>query len=126
MLRLQAQPPSAQAIWSHTLKSCRPSARWHSKAVAYAVDQLQNPDSIVLTHGGPYAPEVIIAGRVGTASATRVAKALQSSFSNAIAKLFTRINAYYVGPGAARSFELGCRLTHSVSSPAEYNLALRT
>lgn len=92
--------------------------------IRYAVDQLTNPDSVTFTHGGLFLPDTLISGRVATASDTPVAKAIQSAFSNAIGKLFTRINAFYVGPDAAEMLARGCRLTHAVQSPPEYDLRL--
>jgi len=90
--------------------------------ILYAVDQLVNPDSITLTHGGLFAPEVLISGRIATVSNTPSAKAIQSAFSNAIGKLFTRINAFWVGPLAAEMLARGFRLTQAVQSPLEYDL----
>ena len=88
----------------------------------YAVDQLANPDSVTLTHGGLCSPGVLISGRVATVSSTPFAKQLQTAFSNAIGKFFTRVNAYYVGPAALELLRQGCRLTHSATSPREYDL----
>jgi len=90
--------------------------------VRYAVDQLTNPDSVTFTHGGLFLPDTLISGRVGTVSDTPIAKAIQSAFCNAIGKLFTRINAFYVSPGASEMLSRGCRLTHAVQSPREYDL----
>jgi hypothetical protein len=90
--------------------------------IFYAVDQLANPDSVTLTHGGLHSPGVLIAGRVATVSSTPLAKQLQAAFSTAIGKSFTRVNAYYVGPSALELLRQGCRLTHSATSPREYDL----
>ncbi len=92
--------------------------------IRYAVDQLTNPDSVTFAHGGLFSPDTLISGRVATVSDTPVAKSIQSAFSNAIGKLFTRINAFYVGPGASEMLGRGCRLTHAVQSPPEYDLRL--
>jgi hypothetical protein len=90
--------------------------------VKYAVDQLENPDSATLTHGGLFAPGVLISGRVATVSATPTAKKIQSAFSNAIHKSFVRVNAYYVGPNAYELLQQGCRLTFNADAPREYDL----
>jgi hypothetical protein len=90
--------------------------------ILYAIDQLENPDSVTLTHGGLRSPGVLIAGRVATVSATPGAKLLQSAFSKAIGKLFTRVNAFYVGPAALELLDRGGRLTASEASPREYDL----
>ena len=93
-------------------------------ATKYAIDQSANPNAIALTLGGLHSSGALISGRVATASITVVAKTLQSAFSRAIAAQFTRVNAFYVGPGALALLQRGGRLTHSVSSPPEYDLAL--
>jgi hypothetical protein len=86
------------------------------------VYQLENPDCTTLTHGGLYSPDVLISGRIATASNTHAAKKIQSAFSNAIAKLFTRVNAFYVGPAAFELLQQGCRLTVNAAAPREYDL----
>jgi len=88
----------------------------------YAIDQLENPDSITFTHGGLHSEGVLISGRVATISATPAGKQLQAAFSNAIGKLFGKVNAFYVGAGAMELFRQGCRLTQNASSPLEYDL----
>jgi hypothetical protein len=90
--------------------------------VRYAIDQMENPDSITFSHGGFYSPDVLISGRVATISVTPTGKKLQSAFSNAIAKEFTRVNAFYVGPDAYERLRQGCRLTFNVDAPSEHDL----
>jgi len=90
----------------------------------YAIDQLANLETITLTLGGLHHSGALISGRVATASQTVVAKTLQSAFSRAIGALFTRVNTFYVGPRALVLLQRGGRLTHSISSSPEYNLAL--
>ena len=90
--------------------------------IHYAVDQLANQSSIALTHGGLFAPDILISGRVATASDAAMAKTIQSAFSNEIGRLFTRIGAFYVGPMAVELLARGCRLTHGVQSPPAYDL----
>lgn len=89
----------------------------------YSIDQLANPDTITLTLGGLHSSGALISGRVATASRSDSAKLLLSAFSRAIAAQFTRVNAFYVGPDAMSLLRRGGRLTHSVASPPEYNLA---
>ena len=95
-----------------------------SKGIRYAVDQLANPESVVLTHGGFDAGGVLISGRVATASDAPAAKRLQASYAAAIGKTFKRVNAYWVGPRAMDHLRGGGRLTHSAASPAKFDLAL--
>lgn len=90
----------------------------------FAVDQLLNPSSITLTHGGFDNFMTLISGRVATASDAAQAKRLQSAFSKAIGKRFKRVNTYWVGAKAMQHFQRGGRLTSNASSPPEYDLAL--
>ena len=88
----------------------------------YAVDQLENPDSVTLTHGGLHASNVLISGRLATVSTSRTAKRIQSVFANAIASEFSRVQAFWVGPEAYRMLQEGCRLTFNVTASPEYDL----
>jgi hypothetical protein len=92
----------------------------------YAIDQLANPDSIIIQPGGLYPPDVLLHGRVGTASSARFAAQLQRAFAFSLAELFQRIRAFYVGPEAQELWRRGYRLTPSVQSPHEYDLAVET
>jgi hypothetical protein len=91
----------------------------------FAIDQMANPDSIVLTHGGLNGAGVLVSGRVATISGTPAAKRLQAAFCNAIARRFPRVNAFHVGPAAGELLRRGGRLTPDASSPAEFDLAAR-
>lgn len=95
-----------------------------SVGVRYAVDQLHNPDSVALTHGGFGPGGTLIAGKVGTASDTAIARRLQRTFNAAIRSTFVRVNAYWVGPEAMEHFRRGGRLTFSLASPSEFDLRL--
>jgi hypothetical protein len=91
--------------------------------IRYAVDQLANPISITLIHGGFYAPDILLHGRVASCSDHAAATKLYRAFAVAIAKNFTRVRGFYVGPKAVELFHLGCRLTIGANSPREYDLA---
>jgi hypothetical protein len=91
--------------------------------IRYAVDQLADPISITFTHGGFYAPDVLLYGRVATCSNHPTATKLFRAFASAIAKNFIRIRAFYVGPNASELFHRGCRLTIGADSPRDYDLA---
>lgn len=88
----------------------------------YAIDQLLNPDSIVIEHGGLCASNVLISGRVATVSNTPAALRIQRAFTAAMSKSFTRVKAYWVGPQAMILLQKGARLTSDVRSPKEYDL----
>lgn len=91
--------------------------------VRYAVDQLENPSSIALMPGGIYPPNVLLYGSVGTVSASPFSAELHRAFVSAIGKLFQRVKAYYVGPGAFTLWKSGYRLTIGVDSPPIHDLA---
>jgi hypothetical protein len=90
----------------------------------FAIDQLMNPDSIVFQHGGLYSDQILLSGRIATASDTPVATKLQRAFSTALTKKFVRVKAYWVGPDALALLERGARLTIGAASPSEFDLAL--
>jgi hypothetical protein len=88
----------------------------------WAVDQLANPDSTVLRHGGVHGDSVLLKGDVGTAHKTEVAVRLQRAFDAAIRKHFVRISGFYVGPGAEALLDSGWRLTDAVGCAPEFDL----
>jgi hypothetical protein len=92
--------------------------------VLYGIDQLVNPESIVVQPGGLYPPDVLLHGRIGTVSSARFAAQLQKAFAYAIAKFFERVRAFYVGPEARQLWRRGYRLTPSAQLPREYDLAV--
>jgi hypothetical protein len=91
-------------------------------ATRFAIDQLANPESVVLLHGGLFTPNVLLHGSVGTASDTPRSRQLQHAFAAAIADSFERVHSYYVGAAAVELWKSGCRLTISASSPTDYDL----
>ena len=95
-----------------------------SGGIRYAVDQLVNPNSVTFSHGGFFSPDILLYGRVGTVSDSAVAKKLFRAFSSAIAKVFVRVKAFWVGPQAYELLRQGCRLTMGANSPKEYDLAV--
>jgi hypothetical protein len=88
----------------------------------WSVDQLANPDSTVLRHGGLFKENVLLSGEVRTAYKTRVALRLQRAFDAAIRKHFVKIQAFYLGPAAEGLLDSGCRLTAAEQCPPEFDL----
>jgi hypothetical protein len=86
------------------------------------VDQLANPDSVILLPGGIWNEDVVIQGHTGTASNSQISQALMKRFQAAIKKAFRKVKAFYVGPKALALLENGKRLTSSAQSPDEYDL----
>lgn len=90
----------------------------------FSVDQLLNPDSVMFTAGGEYRDNVILHGRIATASDSAQSQELIKQFSSAFRKNFKKVKSYWVGPAAMSRLEAGHRLTAAASSPREYDLAL--
>jgi hypothetical protein len=88
----------------------------------WSIDQLANPDSTVLRHGGLFKENVLLSGEVRTAYKTTVAQRLQRAFDTVIRKHFVKIQAFYVGPAAEALFDSGCRLTAAEQCPPEFDL----
>jgi hypothetical protein len=88
----------------------------------WSVDQLANPDSTVLRHGGLFKEHILLPGEVRTAHKTKIAQRLQRAFDAAIRKHFVKIQAFYVGPIAEALLDSGCRLTAAVQCPPELDL----
>jgi hypothetical protein len=88
----------------------------------WAVDQLANPDSTVLQHGGLYGERILLRGEVRTAYKSSVATSLQRTFDRAIRKSFSKVRSFYVGSHAEALLDAGCRLTAAKQSPPEYDL----
>lgn len=86
------------------------------------IDQLINPDTVVFTPGGLWNDQVLLHGKVGTASDSEASQSLMRRFKSAIKKTFTKVNAFYVGPKAFELQKSGTRLTISVQSPFEFDL----
>jgi hypothetical protein len=92
--------------------------------VRYAVDQFQNPQTVAFQAGGFWAEEILLYGRVGTASDDTGSIGLYRLFASAIRKHFVRAGAYYVGPAAKQCAIQGCRLTIGAQSPREFDLSI--
>jgi hypothetical protein len=88
----------------------------------WSVDQLANPNSTVLRHGGLFKENILLQGEIRTAYKTTVAQRLQRAFDTAIRKHFVKIQAFYVGPAAAMLLDSGCRLTAAEQCPPEFDL----
>ena len=94
----------------------------HEGRDRWSVDQLANPDSTVLRHGGLFKENVLLAGEVRTAFKTAVALRLQRAFDAAIREHFVKIQAFYVGAAAEALLDSGCRLTAADQCPPEFDL----
>jgi hypothetical protein len=89
----------------------------------YSFDQLVNPKTVCITHGGVFGARLLLYGRVATASHDADSVRLHRRFSSAIRKHFRKVQAFWVGPSAVAALRDGWRLTIGANSPAEYDLA---
>lgn len=88
----------------------------------YAVDQLENQDSITLTTSAWHSPTLAVRGCIATVSSTAVTKRIYDAFSRAIERSFRRVNSAWVGPEAEVAWYGGARLAIGPDSPREYDL----
>jgi len=88
----------------------------------FDVDQLINPDSVVLFSGGEWNDGTIISGSIATVSKSPIAQALMREAHSGVKKHFTRVRAFWVGPEALAAFRNGRRLTAAIQSPPEFDL----
>jgi hypothetical protein len=97
--------------------------RLETGQLRYAIDQLENPESVTVDLGGPAGPRLLLPGRVATASRAAVAIRLQKSFTSIFKARFRRVRAYWVGPEAYLAWQGGWRLTVSSAAAPEFDLA---
>lgn len=88
----------------------------------FAIDQLANPECITFRPGGTYTGTAVIAGQIGTTSASPESRSLFGLFASEIRRRFGKIASYYVGKEAMALLEAGHRLTANVKSPSLYDL----
>jgi len=90
--------------------------------IKYAVDQLDNPTTVVLQCGGLLNEARLLAGQVGTATEDIQSRNLYALFQKTIRRKYDKIRAYYVGIEAAQLLDKGVRLTPTAKSPEAYDL----
>lgn len=88
----------------------------------YAIDQLDNPSSVVIQAGGLAGSDRLVSGGIGTARTENGAKELFKLFASLINERFRSIKSYLVGPEALRLMRAGMRLSPTRKSPREYDL----
>jgi hypothetical protein len=90
--------------------------------IKYAVDQKNNPNSIVFKPSGIYKEGVFVAGSIGTISETDFSKKLFKTYSSLIKKNFMKVGSFYVGKNALNKLNNGWRFVTNEKSPSEYDL----
>lgn len=93
-------------------------------SVRFGVDQLLNPDSVMFSAGGIWRPDVILYGRVATASDSVKSQKLMKIFNSTLRKQFRKVKAYWVGPKAYVLLEEGARLTIAAQSSRDFDLTI--
>jgi len=89
----------------------------------FGVDQVANPSTVALLTGDEQAPQRLIAGQIGTATGDARSDDLYLLFTKVIKKRCQKIKSYYVGIEAASMLDRGARLSATLNSPKEYDLA---
>jgi hypothetical protein len=88
----------------------------------YAVDQISNPNCLVVRPGRRVDPRTLLAGQIGTASNDKDSMSLFRMFANAVRQQFVKVKSYWVGTEALRTLDSGGRLTASLAGSSEYDL----
>lgn len=88
----------------------------------FLIDQLENPDTIVIQPGGFWTDGSLLSGDIGTASDSAVSTTLMKRVASVLKKSFTKIKAYYVGTEALSLLRTGRRLTPSAQSTGRLDL----
>ena len=96
--------------------------------IKIAVGPYLNPKTIELKIGGVYTKKenVLVAGRVATASDDIDSLKLYKFISSKIKKKFKRIGAFYIGAKAEEKLRLGWRLVTNERLTTEFDLALES
>lgn len=90
----------------------------------FAIDQLLNPNTAVLSPGGRWKEDIVLTGNFATASQTDAAQNLMRRFQASLRKICTRVRGSYVGPEAMSLLQSGARLTDAEQCPREFDLTL--
>ena len=90
----------------------------------FAIDQLKNPETITFSPGGLWNNDILLHGRVATASQSKASQTLMKRFETALKKTFIKVKAFRVGPQALMLLKNGRRLTISAQSPQEFDLTI--
>ncbi|MCU7549876.1 hypothetical protein OCK74_12160 [Chitinophagaceae bacterium LB-8] len=83
----------------------------------FAVDQMQNPQSIVIEKGGIFKEGILIAGSIGTISENEHSIIFFKLLSTLIKKEFIKVGTFYVGKYAKQKLDHGWRLVTNEKSP---------
>jgi len=77
-----------------------PEAARVSGQQRFFINQLHNPNTVTFTPAGMWNEEIVLAGRVGTASDSQESQRLMKQFHSVIKRRFVKINALGWAPGS--------------------------
>lgn len=92
--------------------------------VKFAIDTLENQNSVFIQFGGIYQEGILLAGSCGTVFYNDFSKLFYNDFSKELKKEYKKIGSFYVGKEAEKKLEQGWRLVTNVRSPKEYDLKI--
>lgn len=92
--------------------------------IKYAVDTLENQNSVFCQFGGIYQDGILIGGSCGTTFFNDFSLQLFKDLSGKIKKNFNKIGTFYVGKEAEEKLKKGWRLATNEKSPREYDLSI--
>lgn len=92
--------------------------------IKFAVDQLENNNSLVLFLGGLYKEEAIIASKIVSISKDLFPKEFMKELSKYLKKEFVNVNGFYVSKSALDFYRKGVRLTTDAKSSNLYDLKI--
>jgi len=90
-----------------------------SGGIKYAIDQINNEESIEMYVGGSYKEKTIIASKISTISNTEFSKHTMKSLSIYF-KNFKKVEDFYICPSALKEYKNGVRLTTDVRYDINY------
>jgi hypothetical protein len=92
--------------------------------IKYVVDQVVNAASIEFKMGGIYTEknDVLVAGRIATASNGEFSNKLYKSFATMVKEQFRRVGSFYVGNEALEKLKAGWRLVTNEQLSKEFDL----
>lgn len=90
--------------------------------IKYAIDQLENRNTIAIQIGGQHGSLRLVASHIGTTSGSKVSAELFRLHAREVKARFERIKSYWVGPEAAALLDTGWRLMPTTRSAPEYDL----
>ncbi|HEV8201511.1 MAG TPA: hypothetical protein VGS03_15960 [Candidatus Polarisedimenticolia bacterium] len=114
---------AGEAAWLLIPADTKPNVERFRGGTWEVLDQSTMPASVMLSAGGVFKWNILIAGAVLTISDEEWSKRLYGLIGKAFRKHFEKIKMYWVGKEAAAMLRNGARLTFRAASPPEYDLS---